>query len=128
VRKSCSCTLSAVALVLVAHANITGISKMGFANMSSKLMSTHGNQVRGHGKSERATALEGVSNVLPAPRAEILQKQANRPHVQELFLSGVHGLCLQSLAQVQHPLHSTPTILALQVLGLIFLQTPLAGA
>lgn len=85
-RKSCSCTLSAVALVLVAHANITGISKMGFANMSSKLMSTHGNQVRGHGKSERATALEGVSNVLPAPRAEILQKQANRPHVQELFL------------------------------------------
>merc|ERR1712226_1338195 len=110
-RKARRYILAPVALILIALASVTSMSKTGFVNLPggreqapSKLVSAnlgipgHRNKVREHvrehGKPQQAASAESVSDMLPAKRAHILQKQALRPLNRSCFSPGVCGLRL----------------------------------
>lgn len=89
-RKARTYALASVALILVAIANSNGISTLGFVNLTGGR-----NQAlpRFASTPQRTVSPKRVPDVLPSARAEILHKQARRPHTQELFLSwSVYGL------------------------------------
>eukprot|EP00931_Biecheleriopsis_adriatica_P092510 TRINITY_DN6631_c0_g1_i1.p1 TRINITY_DN6631_c0_g1~~TRINITY_DN6631_c0_g1_i1.p1 ORF type:complete len:462 (+),score=73.62 TRINITY_DN6631_c0_g1_i1:89-1474(+) len=99
-RKSRSCPLTSIALLLSMLLSSSGIRKMGFVSpgrgrdhVPSQLASAPSRKrgqtirVRGHVKSQQGLPSWTASNELPAPRAEILEKQAARPRSTEMLLS-----------------------------------------
>mmetsp|Transcript_88371 Transcript_88371/g.189787 ORF Transcript_88371/g.189787 Transcript_88371/m.189787 type:complete len:447 (-) Transcript_88371:83-1423(-) len=98
-RKAGTYALTSVALILAALASSTGTGTLGFVGQRSGRVQAPSKFVLAHSgmrfqkKSQQAAPSKMISDVLQGPRAEILRKQARRPHKQELLFSwGVYAL------------------------------------